>query len=213
MRCLLRKYEVGTEALESLEEVLEKLAQFGRQSAEIVLDCGLNRGLYYYTGMMFEISCARASGDEIQLCGGGRYDNLVSALGGNEPTAALGFAWGIERIASVLEQPDAKSLSRPQVLVVPLADADFPYAAQVAGRLRKCGMVVETAIDERSLRRSLKYADRKDAAIVAIIGEDERKLEQVVLRDMRGHRDLKVDLDAVESTVASLLTDDNCDGE
>ena len=212
LRALCREFKVGTQGPQALDEILEKLAQFGPIGAEIVVDCGLSRGLHYYTGLMFEVFGQTASGDEIQLCGGGRYDNLISALGGNEPTPALGLAWGIERVASVMDQADAASLNQPDVFVLPLAEADFACAAQVASQLRTRGLVVEISVDERSLRRSLRYADRKGIALVAIIGEDERKQGLIVLRDMRERRDITIELGELEAVVESLLVGKSSDG-
>lgn len=207
-RKLFDDFDLAPHALDGLESILDKLALYGDLGTEIVLDLGLNRGLHYYTGLIFELSGTSDGGDEIQLCGGGRYDNLISALGGNEATPALGFAWGIERIASVLDREECQSVNSPQLFVVPIGDDDLAYAIGVAQRLREPGWVVELCADERNLRRSLKHADRKDAAVVAIIGENERELERVVLRDMRNHRELAVDLADLESTVAELLEDD-----
>ena len=207
-RELFDDFDVHHGTLGALEIVLEKLAHFGPLDTEIELDFGLNRGLHYYTGLIFEIRTTSRSGDEIQLCGGGRYDNLVSVLGGNEPTPALGFAWGVERIASALDEEETETLNRPHVFVAPIAEDDLSCAIQVARRLRERGLVVELSIDERSLRRSLKHADRKDVSVVAVIGENEREQERVVLRDMRNRRNLQVNLVDLESAVEGLLRGD-----
>ena len=207
-RQLLNDFDADQRALQALEDILNALANYGALGTEIVLDLGLSRGLHYYTGLIFEVRYTIEGGEELQLCGGGRYDNLVSVLGGNDSTPALGFAWGVERIASVLDDDEVETLNRPQVFVVPIAEDELPYAIDIARRLRECGLVVELSIDQRNLRRSLRHADRKGVAVVAIVGENEREQERVVLRDMRVRQDMEIGLDELESAVEAILNDD-----
>jgi histidyl-tRNA synthetase len=207
-RQLFQDFDVDARALETLESILDKLALYGAMDTEIELDLGLSRGLHYYTGLIFEVRCTVDRGDELQLCGGGRYDNLISVLGGNEATPALGFAWGIERIAGVIRAEEGEALLRPQVFVAPIAEDDAPYAIEVARRLRERGWIIELSIDGRNLSRSLRHANRKNAAVVAIVGENERGRERVLLRDMRARRDLEVALDGLEAAVEGMLNDD-----
>ena len=204
---LFDEFGVDPQPLQALQTVLAKLSLFGELDAAVELDFGLNRGLHYYTGLMFEIRCSSENGDEIQLCGGGRYDNLVSVLGGNATTPALGFAYGIERIASVLDMGNGHSLHRPDLIIIPIAEDDFAFANAVAGRLREREKIVELSIDERNLRRSLKYANRKGARLVIIIGEKERAQGQIVLRDMRNHREVQVASAEIEAVVERLLAE------
>ena len=208
-RDLFAEYDVNPVALDSLEATFDQLGLFGQLDADIHLDLGLNRGLHYYTGMMFEIHCASDSGEDIQLCGGGRYDKLISILGGNEPTPAAGFAYGIERIASVLDTADRHSLNRPNVYVIPVAESEIACCLQLANKLRARRLVVEVGLDERNLRRSLKHADRKGADTVVIVGERERAQDQVVVRDMRSRQEMTVALDDVADLVTRVFTDDD----
>ncbi len=208
-RDLFAEYRVDPGALDRLEETLAQLRLFGELDGDIHLDLGLNRGLHYYTGLMFEIHFPNDSGEDIQLCGGGRYDNLVSVLGGNEPTPAAGFAFGIERIASVLSSVEDLSLNRPDVYVIPVEDSDLAYSLQLADSLRAKSLVVEVGLDDRNLRRSLKHADRKGAVAVVIVGERERKQGIVVLRDMRNHQEMQVAQEDVPDVVKRMFTDND----
>ncbi len=207
-RKLLDEYGQHPAALAALESLLKRLAWFGSLNAEIQLDFGLNRGLHYYTGLMFEIHCRAQSGEEIQLCGGGRYDNLVTVLGGGAPVPALGFAYGIERIASLLpaDEPALRG-HQPDVYIIPIEAADYPCSLEVARGLRGRDVVVEVSIDRRSVRRSLKHADRRRAPIVILIGEAERQRRQMALRDMRNHQEQRVSFDDIQSIVERLLAD------
>jgi histidyl-tRNA synthetase len=65
--------------------------------ANIILDLSLVRGIAYYTGMVFEIISTKDKNLQV-LCGGGRYDGLVKALGGPEEISALGFAYTLENL-------------------------------------------------------------------------------------------------------------------
>ena len=206
-RKLLDEYGQHPGALATLESLRKRLAWFGSLNAEIQLDFGLNRGLHYYTGLMFEIHCRSQSGEEIQLCGGGRYDNLVTVLGGSASVPALGFAYGIERIASLLHVGEPARRSQPDVYIIPIEDADYPCSLEVARGLRGRNVVVEVGIDRRSVRRSLKHADRRQAPIVILIGEAERQRQQMALRDMRNHQEQLVSFDDVQSIVERLLAD------
>ncbi len=208
-RDLFAEYHVNPSALDTLAETIDQLSLFGELDAELQLDLGLNRGLHYYTGLMFEIHCATESGEDIQLCGGGRYDNLVSILGGNEPKPAAGFAYGVERVASVLNSAGRPALNHPDVYVIPVAEGEVAYCLQLANNLRASSLAVEVGLDERNLRRSLKHADRKGAAAVVIAGERERQRGQVLVRDMRSRKEMTVALHDAPDVVTRMITGDD----
>ena len=200
---LCKDYAVDAGALDTLAACLRQLADGGALAGDIQLDFGLSRGLHYYTGIVFEIHGKTPAGESIQLCGGGRYDNLVSILGG-ESTAAAGFAWGIERIAGALGT-DAGASCEATVCVIPVADDDYAACQRLARDLRAQDIVAEVSLGARSLRRSLKAADRRGAALVIIIGEAERAQGSVIIRDMRGQDERQVDLSAVPAAAAEML--------
>ncbi len=204
-RALAEDFDLDLDDLISLEQTIACLSEYGDRSGEIQLDFGMNRGLHYYTGLIFELHGATSAGEPIQLCGGGRYDNLISILGGGEATPALGFAYGIERIASLIDDESGNSSSRPAVCVIPVADSDFSAGYAIASELRRRDLVVEINIDDRSLRRSLRYADRRGANLVVIVGETERRQNAAILRDMRSHEESQVPLDNLATRVVELL--------
>ena len=104
----LREHGVGREALSPLEEALAAF-HLRRPDTQLLVDVGLVRGMAYYTGMVFEIRASDRSG-EIAVCGGGRYDGLVKALGGSDDVPALGFAYTLENLLGLLPEDMPRSL-------------------------------------------------------------------------------------------------------
>ena len=104
----LREHGIGRECLSPLEEALAAF-HLRRPDTPIQVDVGLVRGMAYYTGMVFEIRASGRSG-EVALCGGGRYDGLVKAIGGLDDVPALGFAYTLENLLGLLPEDAPRSL-------------------------------------------------------------------------------------------------------
>jgi len=163
------------------------------------------RGLDYYCRTAFEITAA-GLGSQNAVGGGGRYDELVAALGG-PPVAGIGFAIGVERLAMVADALTARS-PRPAVVVAPLADDAWATGLTVATALRAAGHRVELAAGRRSLRALMRQADRAGARHVLIIGADELAAGRGTVRDMERKADhpLSVDLGATGGEMAAQIT-------
>lgn len=184
-RELLGSYGLVEEPLQELRDLVALLDRFGADPARVQLDLGLSRGLQYYTGMVFEIDHA-GLGSESQLCGGGRYDDLIRSLGGRQSVPALGFAFGVERVKLALEAEEKLPRLAPvaDVFVTAAAPDQTGYAAQVARALRQAGWSVHLEVMQRPLRASLAYADREGFAHVAVVGDAEARDGTVRLRAM-----------------------------
>lgn len=131
------------------------------------------RGLDYYTRTVFEF-VSTSIGAQGTVCGGGRYDGLIEQLGGN-PTPAVGFAAGIERLLMVMEQSGVE-IPMPTPVTVYLAGMDNECrkkAFALACALREKGILVEIDHMERSVKAQFKYADKLGARYVAVIGGNE----------------------------------------
>lgn len=89
--------DIDSSLLNPITEIIEHL-QRRTPEAKVTLDLGLVRGIAYYTGMVFEIYDQSESNSSEAICGGGRYDGLVKALGGNNDVPALGFAYSLAGI-------------------------------------------------------------------------------------------------------------------
>jgi histidyl-tRNA synthetase len=190
---LLAEQGLPSAALDDLRAILALLDAHGRQQGRLTLDFGLGRGLHYYTGMIFEID----GPDGLQLCGGGRYDDLVTALGGRNAIPAVGCAYGLERVVAAATV--AAPAPRPDVLVIAIGDDDYPYALSVAGRLREQGYAATLDVRGRSVAAALRDADRRGVAAAAIVGPDERARGTVVWRNLADRTEQPLRLDDLPS--------------
>jgi len=162
----------------------------------MTVDFGLSRGLAYYPGMVFEVYYPTPSGQR-QLCGGGRYDDLIAVLGGRE-APACGFSYGLERVTEALSHPPAGAHAPPvRVLVVPVAPSNHSYAVRVAMAFRQAGIPCELDVRGRGVKGNLQYAQRSPIPLVAIVGEAEENDRTVVVRVMAEHREDRTPLDRV----------------
>jgi histidyl-tRNA synthetase len=145
----------------------------------------LVRGLDYYTRTVFEIK-SNNLGSQNAVCGGGRYDNLVSELGG-EPTPAVGFAMGMERLISLLPQHEQK-LS--DVFIVSNNSVE---AFKLAQYLRENNIVVEMDLSNKKFTKQLEKAS-KVAKFAFILGEDEISSNKVSVKNMATGEQKTVDV-------------------
>jgi histidyl-tRNA synthetase len=148
------------------------------------LDHRLVRGLDYYTRTAFEFTSEVLGPTQSTLCGGGRYDGLAEALGG-EPTPGVGFGLGLERVLLVMEK-ERGSLPPPAggVFVVAIGDEARREARSLVGELREAGVPAEASLEARPLKAQLKMADRAGASFAAILGEQELHDGVVTVRRM-----------------------------
>ncbi len=154
------------------------------------------RGLDYYTRTVFVFISANV-GSQGTICGGGRYDELVSELGG-VPTAAVGFAMGVERL---MLEAESQAITLGEEEKVDLFIASFPSTAgqalALARQLVRQGYRVETDIMGRSLRAQMKAADRMGAAYILVLGEDELAKGQATLRNLSDGSEVSAALDQI----------------
>ncbi len=181
MEKLLENNDEALKPLQKLEKILKIV--LSTQNLNITIDAGFARGLEYYTGMIFEVYVPEL---DIAIAGGGRYDRLVEAFGG-EPTPAVGVAHGLDRMMLALKEQGATLDFREQckVAVVPVSEDLTIEAVKISERLRSEGIPSEMEVVGRKISKSLEDADRRNIAYVVIVGEKELKEEAVVLRDMR----------------------------
>jgi len=156
------------------------------------LDPRLVRGLDYYTKTAFEIKYMPL-GAQSAVAGGGRYDGLIEEIGGN-PTPAVGFAVGLERVLLALEQQELlpENTESVDAFVVALGDSAQIAAFPLLAQLREAGLSALMDYAGRSMKAQMKQANKANASFVLILGEDEVKEQNVTLRDMRKGEQIKV---------------------
>jgi len=145
------------------------------------IDHGLVRGLDYYTRTAFEVH-DRSLGAQSALGGGGRYDGLVEALGG-PPTPGVGFSIGLDRTVLVLEHR-AAPLPLPVAGVYVAAMEGTRAATLALARELRRDFVVDLDLEARGFGAQMKAAGKSGARLLVILGEEEWKRGEVVVKDL-----------------------------
>jgi histidyl-tRNA synthetase len=155
----------------------------GLDAAGVVyeVDHGLVRGLDYYTRTAFEVH-DRSLGAQSALGGGGRYDGLIAELGG-PPTPGVGFAIGLDRAMLVLEERGAAAPAPQAGVYLAAMEATQGAALALARELRR-RFPVEFDVEARGFGAQMKAAGRSGARLLVIVGEDEWKRGEVVVKDL-----------------------------
>jgi len=144
-----------------------------------VVDPKVVRGLDYYTRTVFEFIGA----DGLTVLGGGRYDGLVSQLGGAS-TPAVGFGMGIERLVLLLQKQQPTAELAPEIYIGHAEEAGFIKSQELAYNLRKKGIRVETDLIGRSVKAQMKYADKIKAKYTTILGGNEIETGETTVKNM-----------------------------
>ncbi|NTW27379.1 MAG: histidine--tRNA ligase [Candidatus Moranbacteria bacterium] len=150
-----------------------------------VINPRLVRGLSYYTKTVFEIWSGDEEGKKHSLGGGGRYDNLIGELGG-EQTPAIGFGLGMDRLVQEMKRVHAKMYiePKPRVFLAQLGDLAKKKSLNVFAELQKNGILTAESFGRGSLKSQLRVADRLGVEITLIIGQKEALDETVIVKDM-----------------------------
>ena len=142
------------------------------------------RGLDYYTGTTFEF-VHQDLGAQSGIGGGGRYDGLMEVLGG-QPLSGIGFGLGVDRalLAAVAEGSLPINDFSSDLFIIPLGEESKTFSLTLAAAVRSAGFSVEIAFGERSLKGSMKGADKSGARYVLVVGENEIESSSFELKRM-----------------------------
>jgi len=169
----------------------------------LVVDYTVNprmvRGLDYYTKTTFEMVTG-SLGAQNAVAAGGRYDGLISDLGGPE-LPGIGFAIGLERLALMLGEQSIEP-PRPELFIATLGEAATNAGFSLLTRLQRQGIPAEMEYTGKSLKAQLRRADRLKARRVLILGEDELQRGVAQLRYMDDSRQEEVGLDSLENLLS-----------
>ena len=167
-------------------------------------DLAIVRGLAYYTGIVFELFDA---GRTLRaICGGGRYDNLLDALGGVQ-MPAVGFGMGDVVLGELLKDKgllpgEASSID---VFLAFITPGDLPHVLTLAHQLRDAGLRVEYALSVQAVGKQLKLADARNARVAVVIGPDERKRDEIMIKDLRSGSQESVSLKAIVNNIKARI--------
>ena len=180
------------ECSEHFEKVKETLTAL---NVDFEIDSGIVRGLDYYTKTVFEFIDGNSG---LTVLGGGRYDGLVQEFGG-QPTPAVGFATGVERLMEMYNanNPELEE-TKPDLYILSLGDNESKKAFEISEALRSQKYIVEKDIFARSFKAQMKYADKIGAKNLLVIGEEELKTNTAKIKNMISGEEKEVSLD-VES--------------
>lgn len=190
------------ESAEHFSQVQRTLKALG---IEFTINNRMVRGLDYYTGTAFEFVHHRL-GAQSGIGGGGRYDGLMSALGGAE-LSGIGFGLGVDRILLACE---AEEISLPQdaalqLFIVPIDEAAKAIAMQTAQNLRTNGFSVDIAYGDRALKGGMKAADKSGARYAMVLGENEISTGSAQLKNMQTGESISVTLRTLQDELAQLI--------
>ena len=183
---------------EECQDHFHKVQHFLTEAGvEFELDARLVRGLDYYTKTAFEIKYPPL-GAQSAVAGGGRYDGLIEEIGGN-PTPAVGFATGLERVLLALEKQNLlpEMDTQTDAFVVALGEEAQGAAFKLLTKLRQAGLKAGMDYAGRSMKAQMKQANKANARFALIIGEDEVKEACVQLKDMEKSEQEKVSFDNI----------------
>jgi histidyl-tRNA synthetase len=201
-RVLAKKPALQTSVIH-LEEVVNSLQAMGLGDF-VEIDLGVVRGLAYYTGTVFEIFDA---GRTLRaICGGGRYDNLLDAVGGVE-MPAVGFGMGDVVLSELLKDKGLapSDVASIDVFLAFIAQDDLPHVLSLAHRLRDAGLRVEYALSPQAVGKQLKLADARHARLAVVVGPDERARGEIVIKDLRSGAQETVPLQSSVDTIKARI--------
>ncbi|MEA5026478.1 MAG: histidine--tRNA ligase [Erysipelotrichaceae bacterium] len=172
----------------------------------------LVRGLDYYTETVFEvISNNREMGAQSTIFGGGRYDKLVEYFGGPS-MSGIGFGMGIERLLVALEAENI-TIGEPEELDLYIMALDRKYqpeALALATIARSNGFAAEMDYQGRSMKAQFKAADRTNAKIIALLGEDEVLNSKITLKNTKTKEQITLSyFDLVDQLNKWILADEH----
>lgn len=189
----LGRVQGGEEAGEPLRAAVQALGAMGLGDF-VVVDLAIVRGLAYYTGIVFELFDAKKALRAI--CGGGRYDGLLAALGGPD-LPALGFGMGDVVLGELLAERGAlpKASTELGAFLVAVSGDDVATVLRLAHALRDRGIAVEYGLRHAAVRKQLELAAARGAARAVIVGPTERAAGVAVVRDLAAGTEAKVPFD------------------
>ena len=168
---------------------------------DYIVDPTIVRGLDYYTKTAFEFITDEI-GAQGTVCGGGRYDNLISEID-NQDIPGVGFGLGIERLLLLLEK---KNIPFPEennmdALIITLGDKAKNFGLKLTKDLRIEGIACDMDVLERNMKGQLKYADKKGYNYAIIIGDNELEAGKCQIKDLKNSSQEDISFDELVNRI------------
>ena len=182
---------LNEESKEHFNKVKEYL---NSMDIEYVVNPNVVRGLDYYTHTVFEVEAdIEGFGSQNVLGAGGRYNNLVSNVGG-PMVPGVGFAIGVDRLMLALEAEgiDISEEDGLEVYVIPMGDKQNTKCMSLVNNLRLNGFNVDMDFNGRNLKSNFKYADKIGTKYIIILGEEEASSGILTVKDNNTKEEFKV---------------------
>lgn len=182
------------------------LAHLDALGVPYVVNPRMVRGLDYYTKTTFEF-VHDGLGAQSGIGGGGRYDGLMGQLGGQD-LSGIGFGLGVDRtlLALAAEGKTVGAANRVDVYGVPLGETAKLELAKLAAALRANGIRVDLAYGDRSLKASMRGADRSGAVLALVAGDRDIDAGTVGVKDLGSGEQVDIATDAVIAEVLRRLS-------
>lgn len=185
--------ELGADVVAPMRELLAYVGDFAHFMPSLA------RGLAYYTGTVFE-AFAHESNIKSSLMGGGRYDNLIGVLGG-EQHPAVGVSFGIEPICEVVkERSRGDFVSTTRVFIAPIGKT-LPQCLEYLKGLRKHGVPSMIDLSGRSISKNMDYAQKLHIPYVLIVGEKDLEQHLVTVKELATGEERKIAADDLDRLV------------
>ena len=182
-------------AVSELNLLFDAIDSYGI-SEWVEFDASIVRGLAYYTGAVFEAH--GRTGEFRAICGGGRYDKLLSTLGGKD-LPATGFGFGDMVIMELLAEKGLipELVSDIDDIVIPLNSDLRNAAVMVAASLRNSGRTVDLVLEDKKMKWAFKHAERIGAARLVLLAPDEWSRKMVKIKDLDTGEESEISLNDI----------------
>ena len=195
LNSLKKVLKPDSEALKELTTLFEAVESYGI-SDWVEFDGSIVRGLAYYTGSVFEVNDRK--GEFRAICGGGRYDKLLSTLGGKD-LPATGFGFGDMVIMELLKDKNLlpQLLSGVEDIVIALDPELKNVAVKVASVLRDSDRLVDLVLENKKIKWAFKHAERVGANRIIIVAPEEWNRQKIKVKDLQSGEEFETTLEEI----------------
>ena len=195
LNSLKKVLKSDSKALQELTELFDAIDSYGI-SDWVKFDGSIVRGLAYYTGSVFEVNDRK--GKFRAICGGGRYDTLLSTLGGKD-LPATGFGFGDMVIMELLKDKGLlpQLLSGVEDVVIALDPELKNVAVKVASVLRDSDRLVDLVLENKKMKWAFKHAERVGANRIILVAPEEWSRQKIKVKDLQTGEEFETTLEEI----------------